>query len=616
VFCPDDGTALSPEADADEADVSPLERQIDRYRLLRHVGQGASSDVFEAEHVHIGKRVALKLLRPELACDPRAVERLRREARSASAIGHRNIVHVDDFGVTADGEVYIALEWLEGETLAERIERGPLAQAQAIDVALQIGAGLGAAHDAGVIHRDLKPANVFLVSQPGRRPLVKLLDFGIAKQVQSESTLTRTGSFVGTPDYIAPEQALGDDVDPRADLYALGVVLYQLLTGTLPFRAPSFMVVLHRHTTEPPEPPSLRAPARAISPAIEAVVLRCLAKRPEERFASAEELVAALSAAGRVAPAHAAAARDEPVEPRARAAGARPESPVASLDSPVASRHASRPESPVASRLERPVASRNASRLESPGASRLEAPIEDALEERVLAPRRGRLALRLALLVMVGGAIGAALALGSRSQRARTTTAAGTAVDAGAAASRGPGHDDSPATPSAPPAPAAPTASSTAAPSATAPSTSARGPSGAGVWKIPGRADGFDYTVWVKPRSVRPGKPFTIVVEILPGQPLARSWQRGAVTARLAFLHYRGHRVELRGEFPLDDRDRLSAGLTLAHAGKHHVQLSLADASDELGRAEFDLCVGADPTGSRADLERVCPRMAKISRLR
>ena len=503
-FCPDDGTELLP--DAEEAAVTtPLPRQLDRYRIARKIGQGATSDVFEAEHIHTGKRVALKLLRRDLAGDERAVERLRREARTTSTIGHRNIVQVEDFGVAEDGSVFLAMEWLEGETLAARLERGPVRPAMAVDLVLQIAAGLGAAHAAGIIHRDLKPANVFLVPQPDGGDLAKLLDFGIAKLLPSDARLTRTGTFIGTPDYVAPEQALGEPVDARADLYALGVVFYQLLTGTLPFRAESFMAVLHRHATEPPEPPSRRAPQRAIAPAIEAVVLRCMAKRRADRFASAGDLARALEAA-------------------------------------------------------------RAPRFVMPA----ESSISIALPRRRVWP--------WLVLGAAGAAAGLALLLrdnrepGAEAPPAIATGGAGSLADASPRA-------DTPAIDAAPP---------------------------ADVWTLAGKADGFDYTVSVAPRAIVPGQPFQLDVEILPGQLQAGSWP-DSVRARLTFSH-EARRVELRGEFPVEG-DRMSAALILPRPGTHLVDLALLDGATELGRTDFDLCVGADPSGGRRALERVCPRM-------
>ncbi|HTE55622.1 MAG TPA: serine/threonine-protein kinase, partial [Kofleriaceae bacterium] len=402
-FCPDDGAELLPDRDAAPAAGSALPRELDRYRLLRAIGQGGTSDVFEAEHLHTGKRVAIKLLRRELAGDPHAIERLRREARTASSIGHRNIVHVEDFGVAADGAVYLAMEWLEGETLDARIERGPLAQAAAIDLVLQIAAGLGAAHAAGVVHRDLKPANVFLVPLPGGGDQVKLLDFGIAKLVMSESRLTRTGTFLGTPDYVAPEQALGDEVDERADLYGLGVVLYQLVTGTLPFTGATFMAVLHRHTTQAPEAPSHRAPHRGISVELEAVILRCLAKRPVDRFASAEEVSRALEEvreATTPAPARTRTrARTGTLTPTPAPARSRaPSAPSAPPPAPARPRAPSAPSAPSA-----PPEPRGESPWPTPGPG--DPDDGDSLE---IPGRRRPARLWLPVLILAAGAAGAA----------------------------------------------------------------------------------------------------------------------------------------------------------------------------------------------------------------
>jgi eukaryotic-like serine/threonine-protein kinase len=298
-FCPEDGSALvaptsAPLATAADGGDRGAPLTIDRYRVLEKIGEGGMSEVFEAEHIHLGKKVALKLLRRELASDAQAVERFRREARTTSTLGHPNVVHVIDFGHAADGSLYLAMEWLSGETLAARLEEGPLPQDLALEVIEQVCDGLAAAHAAGVVHRDMKPANVFL-AHDGRGALVaKVLDFGIAKLAMTDSSLTRTGTFVGTPDYIAPEQALGEEVDGRADVYSVGVMLYQLLTGTVPFSGDTFMAVIHAHTMHRPEPPSQRAPERGIWSELEALVLRCLEKEPSRRFGSIAELGAAV----------------------------------------------------------------------------------------------------------------------------------------------------------------------------------------------------------------------------------------------------------------------------------------------------------------------------------
>jgi len=287
VFCPRDGTRL---AGGERAPVLG-----DRYRLLRKIGEGGMGEVYEGEHVYIHRRVAVKILRREMASEPEAVERLQREAQSTSGLDHPNIVDCIDFGYS-DGQVYLVMEWLEGENLDQRLRRGPVDLATAVDIAAQAAAGLAEAHDRGVIHRDLKPANVFLTRDRRGALVVKVLDFGIAKLAIHQTKLTGTGVLVGTPNYMAPEQAFGDVVDARTDIYALGVILYEMVTGSVPFHADSPLAVLHLHTARIPVPPSARAPERDISTELEAVVMRCLSKRPEDRFHSMQDVLHALGA--------------------------------------------------------------------------------------------------------------------------------------------------------------------------------------------------------------------------------------------------------------------------------------------------------------------------------
>ncbi len=288
-FCPRDGTRLV-------GDAGPGAVIGDRYRLIRMVGSGGVGEVYEAEHVYIHRRVAVKILRREIASDPEAVARLQREAQSTSGLGHPNIVDCFDFGHSAEGQVYLVMEWLDGENLDQRLQREPVDIPTALEIASQVAAGLAEAHDRGVIHRDLKPANLFLIRDRRGALVVKVLDFGIAKLAAQQTKLTGTSVLVGTPNYMAPEQAFGEAVDARTDVYALGVILYEMVTGSVPFHADSPLGVLHQHTARMPVPPSARAPERGISSELETVVMRCLAKRPEERFASMHEVIAALEA--------------------------------------------------------------------------------------------------------------------------------------------------------------------------------------------------------------------------------------------------------------------------------------------------------------------------------
>jgi serine/threonine-protein kinase len=288
-FCPRDGTRLV-------GDVAPDALLGGRYRLIRKVGAGGMGEVYEAEHALIRRRVAVKILQRSLASDPQAIERLQREAQSTSGLGHPNIVDTLDFGWSDDGEVFLVMEWLEGENLDQRLHRGPIDVPTGLEIAAQAAAGLAEAHERGVIHRDLKPANLFLTRDRRGALVVKVLDFGIAKLAAHHTKLTGTGVLVGTPNYMAPEQAFGEEVDARADIYALGVILYELVTGQVPFHADSPLAVLHQHTSRIPVPPSTIAPERGISHEVEALVMRCLAKKPGERFASMHELAQAIEA--------------------------------------------------------------------------------------------------------------------------------------------------------------------------------------------------------------------------------------------------------------------------------------------------------------------------------
>lgn len=304
-FCPHDGARLTAQAAA-----RSLVGQVlaDRYRIVRKIGEGGMGEVFEAQHVYIDKRFALKTLRPEITGNADVVTRFQQEARSASSIGHENIVAVDDFGRLADGTLYLAMEFLEGESLAERMKTPPPMDAgEIVGVMLDVCRGLSAAHAKGIIHRDMKPENVFLArkgTKGHRHYVVKILDFGIAKVVSggTDQHLTRTGAIFGTPHYMSPEQAMGRPLDHRADIYSVGVILYEAFAGRLPFIGDSFMAILTQHVTAPPQPPSLAAPDRQIPREIEQVILRAMAKEPEQRQPSmdalAEELLAAADAAG------------------------------------------------------------------------------------------------------------------------------------------------------------------------------------------------------------------------------------------------------------------------------------------------------------------------------
>jgi eukaryotic-like serine/threonine-protein kinase len=263
----------------------------DRYRVLELIGEGGMGRVYLAEHVEIGKRVAVKILHPVYGRMPDLVERFRREARAASRIGHPHIVDVTDSGTTEDDSVYFVMEYLEGVELAHVIEReGALDLSRALQIATQICRALAAAHAVGVIHRDLKPENVFLTAREGSSDFVKVLDFGIAKSAETEQArtdrLTHPGMAMGTPEYMAPEQAAGRPADARTDVYAVGAILYEMLTGTAPYSGENFMEILTKKATQEPPPVSELRPG--LPEAVVDLVERAMARRPRERPPSME----------------------------------------------------------------------------------------------------------------------------------------------------------------------------------------------------------------------------------------------------------------------------------------------------------------------------------------
>jgi serine/threonine-protein kinase len=265
-----------------------------RYRLIHKLGEGGMGEVYAAEHIHIEKRFAIKLLRPEIVSNAEAVTRFRQEARSSSSIGHRNIIAIEDFGQLSDGRIYMCMELLNGAALNEMITQG-IGVDRLLNILIQTGHGLAAAHAKGIIHRDMKPENIFVTVGPSGEDIPKLLDFGIAKVSgnDGQNHLTRTGTIFGTPFYMAPEQALGNPVDARTDIYAVGVIMYECFSGSLPFQGDSFMGILTQHITMEPEPVASRAAraGRQLPPGLADVITRCMQKNPAQRFSTMDELV-------------------------------------------------------------------------------------------------------------------------------------------------------------------------------------------------------------------------------------------------------------------------------------------------------------------------------------
>jgi eukaryotic-like serine/threonine-protein kinase len=540
-FCPTDGAKLEEDAP------SPRIGQVidGRYRILAKLGEGGVGEIFAAQHLYLDKRVALKLLRPAFAADPEAVKRLEREARSASAIGHPNIVRVEDFG-RGEEQAYLAMELLEGESLEAYLERGGDDAATSFEVIAQVCDGLAAAHAAGVIHRDLKPANIVLTRADHGGYVAKVLDFGIAKLATGDANLTRTGTLVGTPYYMAPEQALGAPVDQRADVYAIGVILYQLVTGAVPFWADSFIAILHKHTSVPPTPPSERCPDGGITAEVDALILQCLAKNPDERIQDMAVLGAELRRlAGGGLDLRMPSAGD--ATPRRRPG----------LSSPSSSPSAPSPQPRVGSVSPRPAAA-----VTSPTAR-----------------RRGRLPVAIAAaVVLVAGALVA------RSMARDEPLAA----VADASAEQAP-----------------PDAAHAGISDAGAPRDRA---SERERFEFEGEVDALAFAVAISPPVPQPRSRLDVELEIEPrDDELARAIARGEVEARFHFEYYRDHRVVAEVARDVSAEGAVRGILSLPDPGKYHVEVVLRAAGEDVAEVRFDLCVGAELGTPEA--RELCPQM-------
>lgn len=270
-----------------------------RYEVVALLGKGGMGKVFKVKHVELEKVFAMKTLHMHLTHDAATVERFKREARAASKIGCENIIEMTDYGEDPEAGHYFVMEFLEGDDLSKRIKKyGPMHYTETCHVVLQICDALAAVHHEGIIHRDLKPENIVLIDKDRRVDIVKILDFGIAamktQYEEGAERLTQAGTIFGTPTYMSPEQAYGMDLDSRTDIYSLGCILYEMMTGFVPFKADHPLQVLDMHLNVQPTPPSVVRPDLSIPPPMEAIILRAMAKDKNERYQSVVEIQQAI----------------------------------------------------------------------------------------------------------------------------------------------------------------------------------------------------------------------------------------------------------------------------------------------------------------------------------
>ena len=292
-FCPRDGTALRSQGGGTDLVGSII---AERYHVLKKLGEGGMGQVYLAEHVKMGRKSAVKVMNPGMVNDADAISRFNREAANASRINHPNVAGIYDFGETPEGLIYLAMEFIEGESLTSLVEKcGALPPMRAADITKQAADGLQVAHEMGIVHRDLKPDNIMIAKNRDGSDCVKVVDFGIAKAAGAENQkVTKTGLVVGTPEYMSPEQLAGDKLDGKSDIYSLALVAYNMLTGKLPFEGETAQESMIMRLTDEPRPLSATKPDTSWPPEVQAVMAKALQRKREDRYDSASKFGIAL----------------------------------------------------------------------------------------------------------------------------------------------------------------------------------------------------------------------------------------------------------------------------------------------------------------------------------
>ena len=292
-FCPRDGTALRSQGGGTDLVGSIIG---ERYHVLKKLGEGGMGQVYLAEHVKMGRKSAVKVMNPGMVHDADAISRFNREAANASRINHPNVAGIYDFGETSDGLIYLAMEFIEGESLTALVEKnGALPPARAADITKQAADGLAVAHDMGIVHRDLKPDNIMIAKNRDGSDCVKVVDFGIAKAAGAENQkVTKTGLVVGTPEYMSPEQLAGDKLDGKSDIYSLALVAFNMLTGKLPFDGETAQESMIMRLTDEPKSLAVMKPDTSWSPEVQAVMNKALQRRSADRYHKAAQFGVAL----------------------------------------------------------------------------------------------------------------------------------------------------------------------------------------------------------------------------------------------------------------------------------------------------------------------------------